>query len=170
LEAIAIAVWERCGRSDSGTCVEDDPRNIAVAALAAVPPAPTDRAAVLRKAYEIAYAEGMRLNAMESEIGVGPYRGALAVAHLLRKAISDAQQERRTADEAQQPASRPAVSPQHRRALVHNAITDALTAAGDWVPLSIRIAATRAALAEVDTWHADAPESNAPVQQDGAQK
>jgi hypothetical protein len=47
LEAIAAAVWERCGRSDSGMCVEDDPRNIAVAALAAVLPAPTDRAAVL---------------------------------------------------------------------------------------------------------------------------
>ncbi|MET9190705.1 hypothetical protein ABZX63_36385 [Streptomyces tendae] len=38
LEAIAAAVWERCGRSDSGMCVEDDPRNIAVAALAAVLP------------------------------------------------------------------------------------------------------------------------------------
>ncbi|MFJ1653669.1 hypothetical protein ACIOC2_20225 [Streptomyces sp. NPDC088337] len=62
---------------------------------------PADRAAVLREAYEIAYAEGMRLNALEAEIGVGPYRGALAVAHLLRKAISDAQQERRMADEAQ---------------------------------------------------------------------
>jgi hypothetical protein len=46
LEAIAAAVWERCGRSDSGTCVEDDPRNIAVAALAAVLPTTTDRAGV----------------------------------------------------------------------------------------------------------------------------
>ncbi|MFD6490319.1 hypothetical protein [Streptomyces sp. NPDC060188] len=45
LEAIATAVWERCGRSDSGTCVEDDPRNIAVAALAAVLPLPADQAA-----------------------------------------------------------------------------------------------------------------------------
>ncbi|MFJ2567914.1 hypothetical protein ACIO02_34110 [Streptomyces sp. NPDC087568] len=59
---------------------------------AAQPPA--DRAAVLREAYEIAYAEGMRLNALEAEIGVGPYRGALAVAHLLRKAISDVQKMR----------------------------------------------------------------------------
>ncbi|MGI3199632.1 hypothetical protein ACRJ4W_15375 [Streptomyces sp. GLT-R25] len=59
----------------------------------------TDRTAVLREAYEIAYAEGMRLNALEAEIGVGPYRGALAVAHLLRKAISGAQQPRRMADE-----------------------------------------------------------------------
>ncbi|MFD7996870.1 hypothetical protein [Streptomyces mexicanus] len=53
---------------------------------------PADRATVLREAYEIAYAEGMRLNALEAEIGAGPYRGALAVAHLLRKAISEAQQ------------------------------------------------------------------------------
>ncbi|WP_432027420.1 hypothetical protein [Streptomyces sp. 1222.5] len=36
MEAIAAAVWEQCGRSDSGTYVEDDPRNIAVAAYAAV--------------------------------------------------------------------------------------------------------------------------------------
>jgi hypothetical protein len=42
LEAIAAAVWERCGRSDSGTCVEDDPRNIAVAALAAVAEQPKE--------------------------------------------------------------------------------------------------------------------------------
>lgn len=45
-------------------------------------------------------------------------------------------------------------SPSNRRAFVHNAITDALSAAGDWVPLSVRIAATRAALAEVDAWYA----------------
>ncbi|MFH9404921.1 hypothetical protein ACH4JS_34940 [Streptomyces sp. NPDC017638] len=55
------------------------------------PGPPVDRAAVLREAYEIAYTEGMRLNALEAEIGAGPYRGALAVAHLLRKAISEAQ-------------------------------------------------------------------------------
>ncbi|CAK7288628.1 hypothetical protein [Streptomyces misionensis] len=50
LEAIAAAVWERCGRSDSGACVEDDPRNIAVAALAAilsVLPEPADAASRL---------------------------------------------------------------------------------------------------------------------------
>lgn len=42
MEAIAAAVWEQCGRSDNGACVEDDPRNIAVAALGAVlPSAPT---------------------------------------------------------------------------------------------------------------------------------
>lgn len=44
LDAIAAAVWEQCGRSDSGMCVEDDPRNIAVAALAAVLPPPVSRA------------------------------------------------------------------------------------------------------------------------------
>ncbi|MFE2297958.1 hypothetical protein ACFXAW_07155 [Streptomyces sp. NPDC059445] len=49
LEAIAAAVWERCGRSDSGTCIEDDPRNIAVAALAAVLPLPADQAAELSR-------------------------------------------------------------------------------------------------------------------------
>ncbi|WP_330236126.1 hypothetical protein [Streptomyces sp. NBC_00566] len=65
--------------------------------LRETPVAPVDRAAVLREAYEIAYAEGMRLNALEAEIGVGAYRGALAVAHLLRKAISQAHH---TADEA----------------------------------------------------------------------
>lgn len=36
LEAIAAAVWEKCRRTDSGGCVDDDPRNIAVAAYAAV--------------------------------------------------------------------------------------------------------------------------------------
>ncbi|MFE7236120.1 hypothetical protein ACFVAF_37010 [Streptomyces sp. NPDC057596] len=47
---------------------------------------PLIRAAVLTEAYEVAHAEGMRLNALEAEIGVGPYRGALGVARLLRKA------------------------------------------------------------------------------------
>ena len=41
LEAIAAAVWERCEHHDSGLIV-DDPRNIAVAALAAVLAAPAD--------------------------------------------------------------------------------------------------------------------------------
>ncbi|MFD7890597.1 hypothetical protein ACFV3O_19475 [Streptomyces albidoflavus] len=52
LEAIAAAVWEQCDRSDSGLCVEGDPRNIAVAALAAVHSAPADRATVLREAAD----------------------------------------------------------------------------------------------------------------------
>ncbi|MGW1135632.1 hypothetical protein [Streptomyces griseoluteus] len=53
----------------------------------------------------------------------------------------------------------PPASLRNRRAFVHNAITEALSAAGDWVPLSVRIAATRAALAEVDAWHAAEPAS-----------
>lgn len=53
----------------------------------------------------------------------------------------------------QRRAETPTASPSNRRALVHNAITDALSAAGDWVPLSVRAAAARAALAEVDAWH-----------------
>ncbi|MFD5910274.1 hypothetical protein ACFWHL_16305 [Streptomyces massasporeus] len=50
LEAIAAAVWEKCGRSDSGMCVEDDPRNIAVAALAAYARRGERPGAVLRRA------------------------------------------------------------------------------------------------------------------------
>jgi hypothetical protein len=50
----------------------------------------------------------------------------------------------------------------NRRAYVHNAISDALGKAGDWVPLSTRIAATRAALAEVDAWHAAGAEPAVP--------
>src|SRR5690606_22855528 len=45
LEAIAAAVWEQCGRSDNGACVDDDPRNIAVAALSAVRNTADDQAA-----------------------------------------------------------------------------------------------------------------------------
>ncbi|MFI8300024.1 hypothetical protein ACIGCZ_29270 [Streptomyces nigra] len=73
---------------------------------------------------------------------------------------------RRLADETQ-PAEAEAQpeteASRNRRALVHNAITDALSQAGDWVPLSVRIAATRAALAEVDAWHAgDQPAIDTP--------
>lgn len=53
LEAIAAAVWERC-RTEGTSVVVDDPRNIAVAALAAVLPATTnhdtDTNAALREA------------------------------------------------------------------------------------------------------------------------
>lgn len=59
LEAIAAAVWEQCGRSDNGSCVEDDPRNIAVAALAAVVPPPADSAA--EEAYRLAVSAALRL-------------------------------------------------------------------------------------------------------------
>ncbi|MCG0061686.1 hypothetical protein L0F81_00030 [Streptomyces tricolor] len=46
LEAIAAAVWEHC-RTEGTSIVADDPRNIAVAALAAAFPAPTGQAAGL---------------------------------------------------------------------------------------------------------------------------
>jgi hypothetical protein len=59
LEAIAAAVWEQCGRSDNGSCVEDDPRNIAVAALAAVVPPPTGLTA--EEAYRLAVSAALRL-------------------------------------------------------------------------------------------------------------
>jgi hypothetical protein len=77
LEAIAAAVWEQCGRSDSGTCVEDDPRNIAVAALAAVLPAPTAQAteaepAERRERYAVAIHDAMEsdLSLIDQEPGV----------------------------------------------------------------------------------------------------
>lgn len=48
LEAIAAAVWEHC-RTEDTSLVVDDPRNIAVAALAAVLPPNADQAAELVK-------------------------------------------------------------------------------------------------------------------------
>lgn len=48
MEAIAAAVWEQCGRSDSGSCVEDDPRTIAAVAAAVSVPPPAPRADDLR--------------------------------------------------------------------------------------------------------------------------
>jgi len=55
LEAIAAAVHEHCQTGDGGI-VHDDPRNIAVAALAAVLPASVDRADVLDQAAAIVFA------------------------------------------------------------------------------------------------------------------
>ncbi|CAM5249879.1 hypothetical protein SGLAM104S_01600 [Streptomyces glaucescens] len=98
LEAIAAAVWERCGRSDSGMCVEDDPRNIAVAALnallAVLPPA--DRAAVLREAAD---ALGrMDYDTDSNDYGYDTYRdawngGVMDGATLLRRMADEAQPE-----------------------------------------------------------------------------
>jgi hypothetical protein len=51
LEAIAAAVWEQCEHHDSGLII-DDPRTIAVAALAAMPPTPTDRAGLREQIAE----------------------------------------------------------------------------------------------------------------------
>lgn len=95
------ATWRKHGRRNLQVAHEGNARLRAELhrAEAEVKRLHADRAAVLREAYEIAFAEGKRLNALEAEIGVGPYRGALAVAHLLRKAISDAQQVGRMADE-----------------------------------------------------------------------
>ncbi|OYP14043.1 hypothetical protein CFC35_05615 [Streptomyces sp. FBKL.4005] len=97
LEAIAAAVWERCGRSDSGACVEDDPRNIAVAALAAmlaVLPEPVDRAAVRAEAFE---------DAAKMLAGLDPVKAALAGQHAWNVAAGlvrhMAVQERRLAGE-----------------------------------------------------------------------
>jgi hypothetical protein len=55
LEAIAAAVHEHCQTGDGGI-VHDDPRNIAVAAMAAVLPARVDRADVLDQAAAIVFA------------------------------------------------------------------------------------------------------------------
>ncbi|MFD7705619.1 hypothetical protein [Streptomyces sp. NPDC059786] len=85
LEAIAAAVWEKCGRSDSGGCVEDDPRNIAVAALAALLPPRADRAAALRDAAAIARVRTV----LETEAVVG--RSALDYRGLVMSALMDAE-------------------------------------------------------------------------------
>ena len=87
------------------------------AVLPATPGQTADRAVVLREAYEIAFAEGMRLNGLEATIGVGPYRGALGVAHLLRKAAEKAEL-RRLADE---PPAEPA-PPTNRADILAEAI------------------------------------------------
>lgn len=100
--------------------------------------------------------DGLREAAALADRTAGEYRTPRLVAEMQ----SLAAQLRFTADhEAGNAADRPrteapTASPSNRQALVHNAITDALSAAGDWVPLSVRAAATRAALAEVDAWHA----------------
>ncbi|MFF5404585.1 hypothetical protein ACFY8K_16910 [Streptomyces misionensis] len=84
LEAIAAAVWKRCGRSDSGACVEDDPRNIAVAALAAVLPAPDQRAAVLLEAADAL---------PEADLPFVPPLDRRRVADWLRRLAGEAQQD-----------------------------------------------------------------------------
>ncbi|WP_046500764.1 hypothetical protein [Streptomyces odonnellii] len=55
MEAVARAVWEQCQRSESGLAIDDDPRNIAAAAVAAVRTAagqPADRAALRARVNE----------------------------------------------------------------------------------------------------------------------
>jgi hypothetical protein len=107
LEAIAAAVWERCEHHDSGLVI-DDPRNIAVAALAALP-APVDQAAVLREAADdLATAFG---DPMVKHIG------ALGASHLRRRAreIEGTQpaEPRRMAGEAQPAGETPVTPVQH---------------------------------------------------------
>lgn len=71
LEAIAAAVYERCETGDGGI-VHDDPRNIAVAALAAVPPVCSDP---IECSHEAALGEAQQearcLGLMVDEYGAG---------------------------------------------------------------------------------------------------
>jgi hypothetical protein len=93
LEAIAVAVYEQCETGDGGI-VHDDPRNIAVAALAAVLPAFTDRAAVLREAADIA--ESLRQfepthSVARSAAQVSENVGILRVSDHLRRMANETQ-------------------------------------------------------------------------------
>lgn len=85
MEAIAAAVWEQCGRSDSGSCVEDDPRTIAAVAAAVSVPPPATRADDLRWAAELVAADTAHIR----------YGSATDYANrhaaLLRRAADDAQ-------------------------------------------------------------------------------
>jgi hypothetical protein len=95
LEAIAAAVWERCERGGNST-VFDDPRNIAVAALAAVLPAPDNRAAVLSDTDRqfLTYALDLAADQMASR---GDEFGAddRAAMERLRRLAGEAQQDER---------------------------------------------------------------------------
>ncbi|MFR9794276.1 hypothetical protein ACL07V_37580 [Streptomyces sp. MB22_4] len=91
LEAIAAAVWERCEHHDSGLII-DDPRNIAVAALAAVLPTPDQHAAVRAAAL---HEDADALEALD------PVEAALAGQHawadgaaLLRRLAGEAPQDK----------------------------------------------------------------------------
>jgi hypothetical protein len=95
LEAIARAVWEQCGTDECAVVTIDDPRNIAVAALGAVLPAPDQRAAVLLEAANVAESQmqferttGPRVAAQVSE-----NVGILRVSAELRRLAGEAQQD-----------------------------------------------------------------------------
>jgi hypothetical protein len=93
MEAIASAVYERCETGDGGI-VHDDPRNIAVAALAAVLPTLTDLAAEIRsRAFKTA-ALYVRGHSADERYGHSSISTAMC-------AVSD--ELRRMADGAQQP-------------------------------------------------------------------
>jgi hypothetical protein len=82
LEAIAAAVWEQC-RTEDSSLVVDDPRNIAVAALAAVLPASVDRA---DEEHRLALSEALGL-------GTGaPWNAIHARARTLRTADESARE------------------------------------------------------------------------------
>ncbi|MFD7794358.1 hypothetical protein [Streptomyces sp. NPDC059759] len=87
LEAIAAAVWEKCGRHAGGGSglTADDPRNIAVAALAAALPAPAACSDPIECSHEAALGEAQqdvrRLGATVDEYG----RGASALAAKLKR-------------------------------------------------------------------------------------
>lgn len=122
-------------------------------AVLTVLPAPVDYDTEIRAA---AFREGADAIALDRDStlpsgGKGAYRRAMNRAEGLL---------RRMADETAATDTQ-AATPANRQAFVHNAITEALSAAGDWVPLSVRAAATRAALAEVDAWHAADPAAGA---------
>ncbi|RRQ81521.1 nucleoside triphosphate pyrophosphohydrolase [Streptomyces griseofuscus] len=94
LEAMARAVYEQCETGDTGI-VHDDPRNIAVAALAAVLPAPDQRAAVLLWAADQIDAETRQLKA-DGVLEPDKYRPCRDAADQLRRLAGKAQQDEAT--------------------------------------------------------------------------
>ncbi|MEU8756249.1 hypothetical protein AB0C88_37755 [Streptomyces chartreusis] len=101
LEAIAAAMWEQCGRSEHGGCIDDDPRNIAVAALSAmqavpVPPTTTTAVGSGRQA-------GAELYVLLRKAGEDRYE-AQALIDRHRDEVLHRAELRRLADEAQQQA------------------------------------------------------------------
>ncbi|MGW8719646.1 hypothetical protein ACWGNR_10095 [Streptomyces althioticus] len=98
-DRIAAAIYERNNPGYQWADAHPDDRlayGFDADAVLAVLPEPTDRAAVLREAIDVAREEGHRL---EEEVGVEAARGARCVAYLLRKRLAKEQPLRRMADE-----------------------------------------------------------------------
>ncbi|WP_369274480.1 hypothetical protein AB5J55_35175 [Streptomyces sp. R11] len=93
LEAIAAAVWEQCRHTEHGGCIDDDPRNIAVAAYAAVLPVLTGLASEIRARAFKAAANYVRGHSADERYG----RASISTAMCMVSA-----ELRRMADEAQQ--------------------------------------------------------------------